>query len=84
MRASPHYRLLLIHTTQMPLLVNKLIFSIAPTRAPFFIRPLFWMIFGQLDRHLIVPELKKNLEMVSFSSYNRLPCVLAFLVFSTI
>ncbi|KAF7973828.1 hypothetical protein HWV62_14102, partial [Athelia sp. TMB] len=31
----------------MPVLVNKLIFQIIPTQAPFFIRPLLWIVFGQ-------------------------------------
>jgi len=50
--------------TLMPLLVNKLIFSLVPTRAPFFIRPLLWIIFGQLDKLLIIPELKKNQDLI--------------------
>ena len=48
----------------MPLLVNKLIFSIVPSRAPFFIRPLLWMVFGQLDKQMLMPEIRKNRDLV--------------------
>jgi hypothetical protein len=50
--------------TQMPLLVNKLIFSLVPARAPFFIRPLLWMVFGQLDKQMLMPQIGKNRDMV--------------------
>ncbi|KAI0791687.1 thioredoxin-like protein [Abortiporus biennis] len=43
--------------TLMPLLVNKLIFSIAPSKAPFFIRPLLRVVFGALQTKLIDPRL---------------------------
>jgi len=50
--------------TLMPLLVNKLIFSLVPGHAPFFIRPLVRLIFSQLDETLVVPQLKTNLAMI--------------------
>jgi hypothetical protein len=50
--------------TQMPLLVNKLIFSLIPARAPFFIRPLLWVVFGQLDKQMLMPQIGKNRDMV--------------------
>ena len=49
----------------MPILVNKLIFQIIPAQAPFFIRPLLWIVFGQVDKQLTVPELKKNHDLAS-------------------
>jgi len=52
--------------SQMPLLVNKLIFSLIPARAPFFIRPLLWMVFGQLDKQMLMPQIGKNKVMVGF------------------
>jgi len=48
----------------MPLLVNKLIFSLVPARAPFFIRPLLWMVFGQLDKQMLMPQIGKNRDMI--------------------
>ncbi|KIM85812.1 hypothetical protein PILCRDRAFT_817024 [Piloderma croceum F 1598] len=50
--------------TLMPLLVNKLIFSLIPARAPFFIRPLLWMVFGQLDKQILLPQIGKNRDMI--------------------
>lgn len=49
---------------QMPILVNKLVFSLIPSHAPFFIRPLLWLVFGQVDKQLIAPELKKNNALI--------------------
>ncbi|KAF7973908.1 hypothetical protein HWV62_13950 [Athelia sp. TMB] len=54
--------------TLMPVLVNKLVFQIIPTQAPFFIRPLLWIVFGQVDKQLTAPELKKNHDLASASS----------------
>ncbi|KAG8750585.1 hypothetical protein FRC12_012816, partial [Ceratobasidium sp. 428] len=34
--------------TLMPLFVNRIIFTVAPQRAPFFIRPVMNLIFGML------------------------------------
>jgi len=50
--------------TLMPLLVNKYIFSIIPSRMPFFLRPVLWFVFGKLDSALIEPGLKKNRELI--------------------
>ncbi|EIW77157.1 thioredoxin-like protein [Coniophora puteana RWD-64-598 SS2] len=48
----------------MPLLVNKLIFQIVPTRAPFLLRPLLRMVFATLTSQLVEPELKKHQTMI--------------------
>ncbi|KAG9125717.1 hypothetical protein FRC07_006484 [Ceratobasidium sp. 392] len=50
--------------TLMPLLVNRLIFTIVPERAPFFIRPILNMVFGMLDSQMISPRIKANIKMV--------------------
>ncbi|KZS97064.1 thioredoxin-like protein [Sistotremastrum niveocremeum HHB9708] len=44
----------------MPILVNQLIFTIVPERAPFFLRPLLWLVFGQLRAKLTEPRLREN------------------------
>ncbi|THH29247.1 hypothetical protein EUX98_g4941 [Antrodiella citrinella] len=43
--------------TLMPILVNKLVFSIVPERSPFFIRPIARMMFGALTAKLVTPRL---------------------------
>ncbi|KIK70235.1 hypothetical protein GYMLUDRAFT_67494 [Collybiopsis luxurians FD-317 M1] len=48
----------------MPILVNKLIFSLAPTYAPWFIRWFVKLIFSQLSRMVVEPELEKNVKMI--------------------
>ncbi|KAF5318573.1 hypothetical protein D9619_010837 [Psilocybe cf. subviscida] len=48
----------------MPLLVQKFIFGMIPQHSPFYIRPLLNMVFGQLDRKLVVPEGKKHMQMI--------------------
>lgn len=49
----------------MPMMVNKLIFSIVPGQAPFLIRPLVSSIFGALTKQIVDPEIKKSIEYVS-------------------
>jgi len=48
----------------MPILVLKYIFELIPKNTPFFIRPILNMVFGQLDKLLVQPEIKKHLEMI--------------------
>jgi len=50
--------------TLMPLLTNRLIFSIAPTQAPFFLRPLVWPICSLLDAKVVAEPLKASLKYV--------------------
>ncbi|KAF5390097.1 hypothetical protein D9757_003872 [Collybiopsis confluens] len=50
--------------TLMPILVNKLIFSLVPTYAPWFIRWFVKMIFNQVSQMVVEPELKKNINMI--------------------
>jgi len=48
----------------MPILVQKYVYDLVPKSAPFFIRPIANMIFGQLNTQHIQPELKKHLDMI--------------------
>jgi len=48
----------------MPILIQKYIFTLVPQQSPFFIRPIASLIFGQLEKLLSAPEIKKNLAMV--------------------
>ena len=48
----------------MPLLVNKLIFRLVPSRAPFFLRPLLWPVFSTLDSAVVNPRLKVQADFV--------------------
>jgi len=48
----------------MPLLVNKLIFTIIPQRSPALIRPLIKPIFSAFIKRLLEPELKAHSELV--------------------
>ncbi|QRV82183.1 glutathione S-transferase [Ceratobasidium sp. AG-Ba] len=50
--------------TIMPLLVNQLIFTLAPQRAPFYIRPVLNMVFGMLMSQMIYPRIKLHMEMI--------------------
>ncbi|KAG9098005.1 hypothetical protein FS749_004929 [Ceratobasidium sp. UAMH 11750] len=50
--------------TLMPLLVNQLIFTLIPERAPFFIRPILSMVFSMLMSQMIHPRIKVNMKMV--------------------
>ncbi|KAH8116141.1 thioredoxin-like protein [Phellopilus nigrolimitatus] len=44
----------------MPLLVNKLMFTLIPQRTPFFIRPIAKLIFGKVLKTLIDPRLAEH------------------------
>lgn len=59
----------------MPLLVNKIIFGLVPTRSPFILRPLVRYIFSTLDSVLVNPRLKVQAEFVR-SLYLRSRCLL--------
>ncbi|KAG8725932.1 hypothetical protein FRC11_001148 [Ceratobasidium sp. 423] len=48
----------------MPHLVNILIFTIAPSRAPLLVRPILRMAFNALISQMIVPRLKLNSQMI--------------------
>ena len=52
----------------MPLLVNSLIFSMIPERAPFFLRPLLRTVFANVRSKMLDPRLKKHSELVSQGS----------------
>jgi len=48
----------------MPLLANRLIFSMIPAQAPFFLRPLLRPIFSIVDTKLIAAPLNASLKHV--------------------
>ncbi|KAJ1301981.1 hypothetical protein OPQ81_000817 [Rhizoctonia solani] len=48
----------------MPYLVNLLIFSVAPGRAPLLVRPILRMAFNTLISQLVAPRLKSNSKMI--------------------
>ncbi len=48
----------------MPVLSQKLIFTLVPKRAPFFLRPMVKMIFGMLLNTLVEPRLKLHHDFV--------------------
>lgn len=48
----------------MPMLVNKLIFRIIPSRAPFFLRPLLNGVFSTVSSKLLDPRLKTHAKLV--------------------
>ncbi|CAE6448252.1 unnamed protein product [Rhizoctonia solani] len=50
--------------TLMPHLVNVLIFSIIPDRAPLLVRPILRMAFNTLISQMIAPRLKLNSKMI--------------------
>ncbi|KAH8996683.1 thioredoxin-like protein [Lactarius akahatsu] len=50
--------------TLMPLLVNRYVFSLVPTQAPFFLRPLLWPICSMLDAQLVAKPLNESLKYV--------------------
>ena len=55
----------------MPLLVNRLIFSIAPTKAPFIIRPLVRAVFSTIETSFINPRLERHAKIVRDPYYAR-------------
>ncbi|KAI8986753.1 hypothetical protein BD414DRAFT_486938 [Trametes punicea] len=48
----------------MPMLVNKLIFTMIPQRAPFIIRPLLRSVFNTVSAKLLDPRLKAHAEII--------------------
>lgn len=48
----------------MPMLVNKLIFTIVPERAPFLLRPLLKGVFSSVTATLLTPRLKTHAQVV--------------------
>lgn len=50
--------------TVMPVLSQKLIFTLVPKRAPFFLRPVVKMIFGMLLNTLVEPRLKLHHDFI--------------------
>ncbi|KAI0089500.1 thioredoxin-like protein [Irpex rosettiformis] len=50
--------------TLMPLLVNKLIFGIVPSRAPWIVRPLLRYVFNSLTDLLVTPRLKVQAQLL--------------------
>ncbi len=48
----------------MPLLVNRLIFSMIPAQAPFFLRPLLRPIFSIVDAKVVAGPLNASLKHV--------------------
>jgi len=49
----------------MPYLANGFVYSIAPSRVPFFIRPIASKIFSTLNDLLVKPNVQANVEYVS-------------------
>lgn len=45
----------------MPTLVMSLVFQLAPQQAPFFVRPLVSLIFGQVRARFTDPDLKRKI-----------------------
>ncbi|KAI9441382.1 thioredoxin-like protein [Lactarius indigo] len=50
--------------TLMPLLSNRYVFSLVPTQAPFFLRPLLWPLCSMLDAQLVAKPLNESLKYV--------------------
>ncbi|KDQ10410.1 hypothetical protein BOTBODRAFT_163976 [Botryobasidium botryosum FD-172 SS1] len=50
--------------TIMPVLFNKLIFTLIPARAPFLIRPVARVICAGVTKTLVEPQLRTNGEMI--------------------
>ncbi|KAB5588896.1 hypothetical protein CTheo_7662 [Ceratobasidium theobromae] len=50
--------------TLMPQLVNLLIFTIVPDRAPLIIRPILRMVFNTLIAQMVDPRLTENSKMI--------------------
>jgi len=48
----------------MPVLVQKIIFDMIPKKSPFFVRPIVSVVFAQLNKLLVDPEIKKHLTMI--------------------
>jgi len=48
----------------MPIVVNKYIFTLVPDYSPWYLRWFVRMIFGNLTKMLVNPELKKHVDML--------------------
>ncbi|KAF4616332.1 hypothetical protein D9613_008635 [Agrocybe pediades] len=48
----------------MPIVTQKYIFDFIPKQAPFFIRPILSLVFGQLDKQFVQPEMTKHLTLI--------------------
>jgi glutathione S-transferase len=54
--------------TLMPLLTNKLIYSVVPSKSPLFVRPVVSAIMSKLNEKIVEPQLKANCQMVQSES----------------
>ena len=54
--------------TLMPLLVNRLIFSVVPDRSPLLVRPVVRTVFNALIARMVEPQLQANSNMVCHSA----------------
>lgn len=64
--ADRHAHIYWLHYAEgsaMPLLVDKLIFSVLPARVPFFIRPVAALISNAMMKMRIDPELKNHVAL---------------------
>lgn len=56
----------------MPYVSNGYIFSLAPSRVPFFIRPIANKIFSALTDLLVIPNVQANIDYVVHSALRTL------------
>lgn len=49
----------------MPILVQRLIFTMIPERAPWLLRPLLRFVFGNVQNAVVLPRMKKHGQFVS-------------------
>lgn len=62
----------------MPLLVSKLIYTIVPGRAPFFIRPIARLLFDGLTKQMVDPRIKLHADYVRQNHRIHLLAVVSF------
>lgn len=60
--------------TLMPLIASKIIYTIFPTKVPFFLRPLASFLLGTLARLAVDPELAANSSLVRARPPRSLRC----------
>ncbi|PPR08256.1 hypothetical protein CVT24_001298 [Panaeolus cyanescens] len=48
----------------MPLLTQYLMFTVIPTRAPFFLRPILKFVFNKVIETMLIPQIKTNFDMI--------------------
>ncbi|KAG5653570.1 hypothetical protein H0H81_012259 [Sphagnurus paluster] len=53
----------------MPLLVQKIIFDMVPSKTPFLLRPIASMIFSNLTKMLLMPSFPKHFSMESIDKH---------------